>query len=360
VRRVELMREERERLKRDKSALNRLLAKVEFEDIEIEGTSKNVAEFFNVYKKFQDETGETIILDKFNVRIARGDRIGILGRNGSGKTTFLQLLTGELQPDSGKIKLARDIDFSYFDQKRRGLDPKSSLQQILCPSGGDHVTVMGKPRHVCGYLRDFLFDPTMASQQVSTLSGGQKNRLMLAKVLANPKSFLIMDEPTNDLDMDTLDMLEEVLINYKGTLLIVSHDRDFLDQTVSKILAFEGNGVVEGYIGGYTDYLKNRPKQKNARVIAASEKPQAPKAEAKPAQQKLSYKVQYEWENLPARIKALEAEVASLQKKLADENLYAENQEDFMAATKRFPEATAELEAAEMRWLELDEMMAKL
>lgn len=155
----------------------------------------------------------------------------------------------------GRVKRRKELEFSYFDQKRSDLDPDDSLRKALCPAGGDYIDVMGKPRHVCGYLKNFMFDPGRVDDKVGMLSGGQKNRLMLAKVLANPKSCLILDEPTNDLDMETLDMLEDILSNYKGTLLIVSHDRDFLDQTVTSILAFEGNGVVDSCIGGYSDYL---------------------------------------------------------------------------------------------------------
>ncbi len=363
VRRLELMRDEREKLKRDRSALNRMLAKIEFEEIEMEGTSKNVAEFFGVSKQFVEDGQEKTILNKFNLRIQRGDRIGILGRNGSGKTSFLRLLIGEIPPDTGKVKIARDIEFSYFDQKRKDLDPQSSLWNTLCPNGGDHVNVMGKPRHVCGYLKDFLFDPSMAHQLVGTLSGGQKNRLMLAKVMANPKSFLILDEPTNDLDMDTLDRLEEVLMNYKGTLLIVSHDRDFLDQTVTKILAFEGNGEIEGYIGGYTDYLQKRAE--NRKQVKST--PQTPKktaangntessapVEARP--QKLSYKIQYELDNLPGVISDLEKEVEALNDRLANAELYSTNPQEFTQCTKRLGEAERELAAAEERWLELEEL----
>ncbi|NDB70021.1 MAG: ABC transporter ATP-binding protein, partial [Methylocystaceae bacterium] len=304
MRRVAEMQAERERLKRDKSLFNKTMQKIELQPItDVEVSSKIVLEFYKVSKSFVDEgfvcpplegeqmrtkleadvrivggkniaddsphgspaahllplkggMKEKVILNNFNLRVLRGDRIGILGKNGSGKTSFLKLLLGELEPDSGKIKLAKNVEISYFDQKRRDLDDDNTLWSTLCPGGGDHVDVFGKPRHVCGYLKDFMFDPKDARNRVGTLSGGQKNRLMLAKVLANPGSLLILDEPTNDLDMDTLDMLEEVLSHYKGTLFVVSHDRDFLDQTVTKILAFEGDGNVDGYIGGYSDYLE--------------------------------------------------------------------------------------------------------
>ncbi len=363
VRRLESIKLEQERLKRDKNALNRMLAKIEFEEMEIEGTSKNVAEFFNVHKKFTDSDGEKTILNKFSLRIQRGDRIGILGKNGSGKTTFLQLLTGEIAPDMGKVKLAKDIEFSYFDQKRRDLNHQATLWGTLCPNGGDHINVMGKPRHVYGYLKDFLFDPAMALQLVGTLSGGQKNRLMLAKVLANPKSFLILDEPTNDLDMDTLDMLEEILANYQGTLVVVSHDRDFLDQTVTKILAFEGNGIVEGYIGGYTDYLNKRAEQniKTKPVPADKSKSPAPAKSIAPqpaARQKMSYKLIYELQQLPKIIEKLEQDIVSLQNQIQNYDSATTSQQEFADLTKRLGDATQQLEQAEERWVELEDMRA--
>ncbi|MDE1152280.1 MAG: ABC-F family ATP-binding cassette domain-containing protein [Micavibrio sp.] len=372
--RLAKMHEERARLKSDKSAFRRMMARVDLGEMEVQELgSKLIAEFFKVEKKFVNDEGvEKPILNKFSMRIARGDRIGILGRNGSGKTTFLRMLTGELKPDMGKVKLAKELEFSYFDQKRRDLQPEYTLQHTLCTNGGDHIIVMGKPRHVRGYLRDFLFDPQMVDQRVGTLSGGQKNRLLLAKILADPKALLILDEPTNDLDMDTLDILEEILSQYTGTLIVVSHDRDFLDQTVSKILAFEGDGVVQGYIGGYSDYLeakKRRRNNKSARnddddddFVFVENKPEndRPPAKAEPAPQrvykKLTYKLQYEFDNLPAKMAALEAEIADLERVLDDAGLYARDRGGFDAASKRLVEARTSLENAELRWLELDEM----
>ena len=259
IRRLELMREARDKLKADEAAHRRATAKINIEAPKtIENSSKIVGEFYKVYKAFEEE-GKTIsILNGFSFRLQRGDRIGILGKNGSGKTTFLKLLLKELEPDKGRVKTRKELEFSYFDQKRSDLDPTDTLKKTLSPGGGDYIDVMGKQRHVCGYLKDFMFDPGRAQDKVSQLSGGQKNRLMLAKILANPKTCLILDEPTNDLDMDTLDMLEEILCQYKGTLIVVSHDRDFLDQTVTKILAFEGDGKIESVVGGYSDYLEKR------------------------------------------------------------------------------------------------------
>ncbi len=354
VRRLELMKEEREKLKRDVNAFNRMMAKVEMPEMEnTDGNQTRIlAQFRNVGKSFGEGERAIKILEGFDLRVLRGDRIGVLGRNGSGKTTFLRLLTGELEPDAGTIKRARNIELSYFDQNRRDLDPKKSLWQTLCPSGGDHVNVRGTPRHVVGYLKDFMFDPGQAHQPVATLSGGQKNRLMLARILANPGNLLILDEPTNDLDMDTLDMLEQVLSEYKGTLIVVSHDRDFLDQTVSKILAFEGNARVEGHIGGYSDYLKAQTEPAKVSGRREEERGSAPAA-AKKERRQLSYKLQYELDNLPDKIVKLEQEIKLLEDILADPDLYARDKEAFENAGARLAGARDELDKTENRWLEL-------
>ena len=365
VRRVEQMKEMRDKLKVDQSAFRKVVSKVTLpEPKDVETSSKIVAEFYNVHKQFVDEGETKNILDQFNMRIIRGDRIGLLGKNGSGKTTFLKMLIGELEPDKGRVKRRKELEFSYFDQKRRDLDPEKSLRKTLCPGGGDYVDVMGKQRHVCAYLKDFLFDPSEAHQQVSTLSGGQKNRLMLAKVLANPKSCLILDEPTNDLDMDTLDMLEEVLMNYKGTLIVVSHDRDFLDQTVSKILAFEGDAKVDGYIGGYSDYLEARDggnaggkkPNKSSEKNKTDQSNDVPTVEPK----KLSYKLHRELSMLPEKIEKLEADIAQMNEQLSDGDFYSRDPDNFHEVTQRHVRVTERLRQAEERWLELEEMRNKL
>lgn len=368
VRRLALMKAEREKLRADKNALNRMLARVEFTPVgDAPLASRSIAEFHQVRLAYPiagaEPPQEKIILDRFSLRIQRGDRIGIVGRNGNGKTSLLKLLIGEQKPDMGNVKLAPSVEISYFDQKRVALRPDHSLHRILCPNGSDYLTVMGKTRHVCGYLKDFMFDPRQADQPVSTLSGGQKNRLLLAKVMANPGSLLILDEPTNDLDMDTLDMLEDMLAHYTGTLLVVSHDRDFLDQTVSSILAFEGGGRVEAVIGGYQDYLAVRAaKTEPVATVKASGKntqTSASVAVAVPApKKKLTFTQQHELERLPARIEALEKEIAYLQNDLADPTLYVRDPETFDALSKRFTKAAQELAAAEVRWLELEELSA--
>ncbi|NTU77526.1 MAG: ABC-F family ATP-binding cassette domain-containing protein, partial [Alphaproteobacteria bacterium] len=361
VRRLDLMKAEREKLRADKNALNRMLARIEFAPTETEEVSARVAiEFHNVVKAYPGETGTKIILDKFNLRLQRGDRVGIVGKNGSGKTSFLKLIVGEEKADGGKLKIAKDLTLSYFDQKRQDLKPDHSLHRVLCPNGSDYINVLGKTRHVCGYLKDFLFDPRMAFQPVATLSGGQKNRLMLAKVLANPGSLLILDEPTNDLDMDTLDRLEEMLAQYTGTLIVVSHDRDFLDQTVSKILAFEGDGHVDAVIGGYEDYLAQRAQKTEEPDVKKASRKKAPVEENKKPPQRMTYSQHYELDNLPAKMGALEREIKDLEQCLDDPDLYARDAASLHRYAKRLTDAQNELAAAEKRWLELEEVRQSL
>jgi ABC transport system ATP-binding/permease protein len=331
------------------------------------------------------QTGPGIpLLQNFNLRILRGDRIGILGRNGSGKSTFLKLLVGSLNPDTGTIKRGKSIDISYFDQNRSTLDPRKTPWETLCPDGGDHVFIgegeNQKARHVCAYLKDFLFDPKVARERVATLSGGQQNRLMLAKILARPGNVLILDEPTNDLDMDTLDMLQELLADYPGTLLLVSHDRDFLDRTVSKVLAFEGAGRVEGHIGGYSDYLaatggssgRTVPGGASGRPTARGELSSIPASAGnspavtggsvsapKSTAVRMTFKLKHELETLPGRMAAFEQEIAALKEKLAQADFYVRDPVGFDAAAVRLGCAEQDLMVAEERWLALEEMRAE-
>lgn len=363
VARLAKVREMRDQLKKDVSSYKRATKTIKIDapkDTDDVGTNL-VAEFYNVHKSFEGPAGAIPILDKFSMRIRRGDRIGILGKNGSGKTTFLKLLLKELEPDQGRIKLRKELEFSYFDQKRRDLDPDASLRTILSPNGGDYIDVMGKQRHVCGYLKDFMFDPGRAQDKVKTLSGGQKNRLMLARILANPKSCLILDEPTNDLDMETLDILEEILSQYKGTLIVVSHDRDFLDQTVTKVLAFEGGGKIEEVIGGYSDYLEMKAREsggptKEEPKKAPIKQEAAPKPKPDPKPNKLSYKYEHELKQLPGKISEAEKTIEALTARLSDPNFYKIDPDGFHDATKQLQEQEAKLERYETRWLELEEM----
>lgn len=363
VRRLELMKEARDKLMADKSSFRKMMSRMDVPMIETEKSSKICAEFFNVHKSFEEKK----ILEGFNLRITRGDRIGILGKNGSGKSTFLKLLIGELAADKGKVKRQKNVSISYFDQKRSDLKPEETIKKTLCPNGGDYINVMGKSRHVCGYMKDFLFDPGRVDDKVVHLSGGQKNRLMLAKVLADPGEFLILDEPTNDLDMDTLDMLEEILVNYTGTLFVVSHDRDFLDQVVTKTLAFEGDGTVEGYIGGYSDYVEARKRNAPEKKAKDKDKPEEKTKEEtlesdvqpeKKATKKLSYKLQYELDNLPDKIAGYEEEISTLTEKMKDPDFYSRDPEGFMEASSALDTVKRRLERAETRWLELEEMKA--
>lgn len=355
MRRVEQIKQARDKLKADKSLFNRTIRKVELEPLEPSQVSRVVAEFYNVGKFFHHGDKRLTILEKFYMRVMKGDRIGVLGKNGSGKSTFLKLLTKEINPDVGTVKVAKNAEISYFDQGRTALKADDTLWDTLCPDGGDYVNVGGKERHVCGYLKDFLFDPKHARDKVGTLSGGQRNRLMLAKVLANPGNFLILDEPTNDLDMDTLEMLENLLANYEGTMFVVSHDRDFLDQTVTKVLAFEGDGQVEGYIGGYSDYLEARtgtvpttePKKEERKT------PKEPVETKTKPQVKLSYKEQYALDNLPKQVAALEEEIATLNMTLANPDLYMSDPVAFDRASRRLAMVKKELDDAETQWLEL-------
>ena len=362
INRLNKVKQMREKLKADESMFRQATKKISFEPIkDIETNSKVIAEFFKVYKEFKENNKTLSILNGFNLRIKRGDRIGIIGPNGTGKTTFLRLILNELKADKGSIKISKNIEFSYFDQNRSDLKPKDTLKDVIVPNGGDYIEVRGKMRHVYGYLKDFMFDPSIILERVSSLSGGQKNRLKLAKVLANPKSCLILDEPTNDLDMETLDMLGEILISYKGTLLLVSHDRDFLDQTVTKILSFEGDGVVEETIGGYSDYLsfknskltqnsknKNEEKNNKFKVIAKSGENKNNK--------KLTYKLEFELNSLPPKIKSLEDDINDFNQKLSDPNLYLNEPDIFFEITKKLEKSKEDLEYFENRWLELEEI----
>ncbi len=361
INRLNKVKEMREKLKADVSSYRQVTKKITIEPIkDLDSNSKVIAEFYNVHKAFKENGKSLRILNGFNFRIKRGDRIGIIGRNGSGKTTFLKLILKEMQVDRGSIKIHRNMEFSYFDQNRIDLKPIDTLKHYMIPNGGDYIDVRGKMRHVYGYLKDFMFDPSVSLESVSTLSGGQKNRLKLAKILANPKSCLILDEPTNDLDMETLDMIEEILIGYEGTLLLVSHDRDFLDQTVTKILSFEGDGNIEECVGGYSDYLsqkmsKNKVvyKNKDERSRHFELKDKTEEIERK-GRKKLTYKLEFELKNLPAKIQAKEKEISTFTKKLSDPNFYKNDTDAFIAMTKELENAKADLENYETRWLELE------
>jgi ATP-binding cassette subfamily F protein uup len=308
--------------------------------------TKSVISAEHVTKNF----GDRAIIRDFSLRIQRGDRIGIVGGNGAGKTTLLKLLTGELAPDSGSVTLARTLDMIFIDQQRSLMQPDKRVRDVLA-EGGDWIDVRGVRKHVHGYLKDFLFDPSLAEAKVGTLSGGERSRLLFAREFARESNLLVLDEPTNDLDLETLDLLQEVIADYDGTVLIVSHDRDFLDRTVTVTLGLDGSGHVDVIVGGYADWVAKRqprsaPKEKKAPVSAPP---------PKPASAKLSYKDQRDLDLLPRRIEELEAAIARDEDALHDPNLYARDPKKFDALTKAVEQARADKDAAEERWLELAE-----
>ena len=312
--------------------------------------SRFVAEFFKVTVKYPKSSNK--ILKDLSVKITKNDRIGLLGKNGTGKSTFLKTLIGELEASSGNIKLKKNLEFSYFDQLRNNLNSNKSLKEILVPNGGDYLSVQGKERHVCSYLKDFQFDPKRVNDTILSLSGGQQNRLLLSKVLSNPKTGLILDEPTNDLDLETMDLLTEMLANYKGTLLIVSHDRDFLDQTVNKIMYFEEGGKVSMFLGGYSDFLNHQSNQKQV----YQEKKKILRSKKNKNNDKLSFKFKFELENIPNEIAEIEEEISLIKNELKDNNLYISNPNRFEEITNKLIILEKEYEKKEARWLELLEM----
>ncbi|WP_207476851.1 ABC-F family ATP-binding cassette domain-containing protein [Arenibaculum pallidiluteum] len=326
---------------------------------EAESSGRMVIEAEGISKAFEGPAGRRPIVTGFTTRILRGDRVGIIGPNGAGKTTLLRILTGELAPDAGTLRLGANLEPVYFDQKRMNLDPDMTIQETLVPGGGDIVTFGGKPVHVASYMKDFLFEPRMKDQPVRSLSGGERNRLLLARLFARPSNLMILDEPTNDLDMDTLDLLEEVLGDYEGTLLLVSHDRDFLDRLVTSVIAVEGDGEVMEYPGGYSDYLVQRP-ARTAPEPARQKRAEPPPAAPAKQRRKLAFKEQRELDELPGRMEALGTEIARLNATLSDAGLYGRDPAGFAKATERLAKAQAELAAAEDRWLELEALREEL
>ncbi|MGF1629678.1 MAG: ABC-F family ATP-binding cassette domain-containing protein [Kiloniellaceae bacterium] len=316
-----------------------------------------VIEAEHIAKGFPTADGALVVLKDFSTRIRRGDRLGIIGPNGAGKSTLVKILMGSLSPDAGKLRLGSNVQPLYFDQRRESLDPEATLWQVLAPDGGDTLIVRGRQRHVVSYLKDFLFDESQARQPVKALSGGEKARLLLARLFARPSNLLVLDEPTNDLDMETLDLLEEVLDDYEGTLILVSHDRDFLDRLVTAVIAMEGSGRTLEVAGGYSDYQRYRRSQGSDSAKAPVEKPRAKTgsgAQKLKRAAKLSYKDQRELDSLPARIDALSAEAAALEARLADPSLYKKDPAGFAELTRALAARRGEVAAAEERWLELE------
>ncbi|WP_128892277.1 ABC-F family ATP-binding cassette domain-containing protein [Erythrobacter sp. HKB08] len=322
---------------------------------EEEFKSKSVIVAENVSKSY----GDRKIIRDFTLRIQRGDRIGVVGANGAGKTTLLKLLTGELQPDEGKIEISKKLTGVMIDQQRTLLEGDKTVRQVLA-EGGDWIDVRGNRKHVQGYLKDFLFDPKVVDTKVGIMSGGERSRLLLAREFARKSNLLVLDEPTNDLDLETLDLLQEVIADYEGTVLIVSHDRDFLDKTVTVTLGLDGSGYVDIVAGGYEDWeakRRERNKAPSKAKAAKADTPAVPPPPPPPKSSKLSYKDQRDYELLPKRIEELEAAIAKGEAILADPDLYTSDPQRFATISKGLENARAEKDAAEERWLELAELV---
>jgi ATP-binding cassette subfamily F protein uup len=310
--------------------------------------------------------GERAIIKPFSLRIQNGDRIGIVGSNGAGKTTLLKMLTKELESDTGSVTHARTLTGVTIDQQRKLLEPGATVRQIIA-EGGDWIDVRGVRKHVQAYLKDFLFDPGLVDTKIGILSGGERSRLLLAREFARPANLLVLDEPTNDLDLETLDLLQEVISDFDGTVLIVSHDRDFLDRTVTITLGLDGSGKVDIVAGGYADWEARRKAPQTGGKAGSNGGQKGAKEGSEPAQKpvptkpaaapKLTYKDQRDYEILPARIEELEAAIAKGEALLCDPELYAKDPQRFASISLGVANARGEKDAAEERWLMLAEMV---
>jgi ABC transport system ATP-binding/permease protein len=349
-------------LRRERREARRPTGLARMEAAEGGGSGALVIEAEAVAKSF----GERSIVRDLSLRVMRGDKLGIVGPNGAGKTTLLRLLTGALPPDSGRVRLGTGLETVTLDQGRSLLEAGGTVSDVLTGGRGDSLTVGGKPRHVVGYLKDFLFAPEQARTPVSVLSGGERNRLLIARALAQPANLMILDEPTNDLDLETLDLLEEMLGDYAGTLVLVSHDRDFLDRTVDTVLVAEGEGRWVAYAGGYTDMVAQRGAGVASRSTAASaSRAASPASSSAPsaapaARRKLGFKDQHALKVLPERIAALESQIGRLRDALGDADLFAREPARFAKLTQDLADAEASLAEAEDRWLELEILRADL
>jgi ABC transport system ATP-binding/permease protein len=321
---------------------------------EAEKSGRMVIEAKGIGKSY----GERRIVDDFSIRVQRGDRLGIIGPNGAGKTTLVNLLTGAVAPDQGSLRLGVNIEMATLDQHRESLDPKSTLAEALTGGRGDHVMVSGKPKHVVSYMKDFLFAQEQMRTPLEVLSGGERGRLMLARALAKPSNLLVLDEPTNDLDLETLDVLEEMLGDYEGTVILISHDRDFLDRVVTSVIAPDGDGKWIEYAGGYTDMLAQRGSDLNREAVKApapgeKREVKAPAPQIAP-KRRLNFNEKHALETLPKMIAKLQGDIAQLQHTLDDPDLYQKDRKRFDETSRAIATAQAELSAAEDRWLELE------
>ena len=358
IRRVEQAKELKENLENDISSFKNATKKIDFKLVkDITKNFRHVAEFHNA-SFYYDTYKDYPILKNFNFKINKKDRIGLLGANGSGKSTFLKILLQEVTLREGSLKIRKELEFSYFDQLRNDLKDNLAIKKILVPSGGDYLKANQKERHVCSYLKDFHFDPSKANDPVSSLSGGMKNRLLLSKVLANPKSGLILDEPTNDLDTDTLELVESILSQYNGTLIVVSHNRDFLDKLVNKILYFKGNGDIVIFNGGYHDFLEKKEDLINKKNLTDNQIKDKTlrKIKKNDEKKKLTFKLQFELDSLPNEIEDLRNKIQKYNDIISDQTLFEKNNELFIQSSQKIGLLQLELEEKEERWLELMEL----
>lgn len=345
VRSLEAMRAEvAKRLKpQDKARIN-----IE----EAEQSGRKVVEAYNICHGYGDNT----LIDKLSLKIMRGDRIGLVGNNGVGKSTLLKILLGEIEPNSGTVKIGTNLETAYFDQLRRNLDPEKTIAQIV-GNGGDYIKMNGKDRHVIGYLRGFLFTAKRAMTKIKVLSGGEKNRVILAKLLTRPSNLLVLDEPTNDLDVETLEVLEDRLSEYKGTLIIVSHDREFVDNVASSILVFEDSGTIQNYAGGFSDWLRHgKHLAEMDNPITKSDKKNKDNDKKRGSNKKLSYKLKLELDSLPEKIETLEEDIAKLEEETQAEDFYEKPYEEQQPALEQLQKKHGDLHDAIRRWDELESM----
>jgi len=325
-------------------------------------SGKLVIEAKNIEKSFGDLT----VVKGFSTRIQRGDRIGLVGPNGAGKTTLLKMLTGELQPDSGSVRLGTNLEIATLDQKREAVDPQETLGHYLTDGRGDNLVINGEERHVVSYMKDFLFKPEQARTPVRELSGGERARLLLARVLARPANLLVLDEPTNDLDMETLELLQELVAGFAGTVILVSHDRDFLDRTVTSIIAPDGEGRWIEYAGGYADMLAQRGGTRlNDRRAVQKQAGDTPRAESaaeaqKGPAKKLSFKQKFALESLPGKMAAVSASISALENNIADPAFYERDPKGFQKTIAALDKERATLVAMEEEWLELEMLREEL
>jgi len=342
-------------LRQERRDQKRQLGAVKISVAEADLSGKMVLEADHISKRF----GDRVIVDDFTTRVIRGDRIGIVGANGAGKTTLIKLLTGELAPDTGRVRLGSNLEIATLDQRRARLDPTSTLKEAITAGGSDTLIINGTPKHVMGYMKDFLFTPEQARTAVEKLSGGERGRLALARLLALPSNFLVLDEPTNDLDLETLDLLQEMLGDYPGTVVVVSHDRDFLDRVATSVIVAEGEGAWTEYAGGYSDMVAQRgygvtkPQLERPTAKAGRNAPM-PSIAAPTTRAKLSFKQKHALETLPKEIARLSAEIERLSAQLADPAFYARDPKAFAAASDKLDAAETAKTKAENEWLELE------